>query len=330
MRNRRRRILAVGAALLCVCSLAPLAAAQPLTLKAGIADPTTSDLSWWMAQDAGLFAAYGVNVEIVAAGGNRGLEMLQAGGLDVMHRGLSNIVRVNRSGGDLRIIGCLGDKVRFVFFSAPGVKTAAELKGGVVAIGQAGSESDAAVTLGLQQLGLTRDDVVIKDFHTTQAQFDAVKSGEAKATMLSEPYTSAAREQGVNVLLDLAAQKIPWLFTGIAVRRTALATDREALKRFLKATIEGNYLAFTDEKRAKDLLTKELKIGDPKILDISYRDYKNQTPINADLSRQGTENTLAQFPGISTRPDDYVDASLLDEIRVEGFVAAMQTKYKLQ
>jgi ABC-type nitrate/sulfonate/bicarbonate transport system substrate-binding protein len=325
----RRRILVGAAALLVVKWRTTAAVAQPLTLKAGIADPTTSDLAWWMARDAGFFTEQGVNVDVVPAGGNKGLEMLQAGQLDVMHRGLSNIVRVNRAGGDLRIIGCLGDKVRFVFFSAPGVKTAADLKGGIVAIGQAGSESDIAVTLGLKRLGLSRDDVVIKDFGTTQRQFDAVKSGEAKATMLSEPYASAAREQGVNVLLDLAAEKIPWLFTGIAVGHGAIATKRDAFKRFLKATIEGNYLAFSNEQLAKEKLATELKISDPKVLDISYRDYKNQTPLNADLSPKAAENTLAQFSGISTRLDDYIDASLLDEIRQEGFFAAMRQKYNL-
>jgi ABC-type nitrate/sulfonate/bicarbonate transport system substrate-binding protein len=327
--QNRRHILAAAAALLAVRWQTTPAAAQPFTLKAGIADPTTSDLAWWMAQAGGFFTAQGLNVEIVPGGGNRGLEMLQAGQLDVMHRGLSNIVRVNRAGGDLRIIGCLGDKVRFVFFSAPGVKTAADLKGGIVAIGQAGSESDIAVTLGLKRLGLSRDDVVIKDFGTTQRQFDAVKSGEAKATMLSEPYASAAREQGVNVLLDLAAEKIPWLFTGIAVGHGAIATKRDAFKRFLKATIEGNYLAFSNEQLAKEKLATELKISDPKVLDISYRDYKNQTPLNADLSPKAAENTLAQFSGISTRLDDYIDASLLDEIRQEGFFAAMRQKYNL-
>ena len=208
-------------------------------------------------------------------------------------------------------------------------KTAADLRGGVVAIGQAGSESDIAVTVGLKELGLSRNDVVIKDFSETRRQVEALRSGEAKATMLSEPSTSAAREAGVNVLLDLAAEKIPWLFTGIAVQHGAIATHRDEFKRFLKATIEGTYLAFADEKGAKEILAKELKLADPKILDISYRDFRNQTPLNADLSPQGAANTLAQFPGISQRLGDYVDASLLDEIKQEGFLTAMARKYNL-
>jgi ABC-type nitrate/sulfonate/bicarbonate transport system substrate-binding protein len=328
MQNHYRGF-AAAIALLLACWQALPAMAQPVEFKAGIADASNSVLAWWMAQDGGFFAQQGLKVEIRAEGGNRGLEALQSGRLDVMHRGLSNVVRVNRSGGDLRLIGSLGDKIRFVFFSAPGVRTAADLKGGVVAVSNIGAESDATVTLALQRLGMTRNDVVIKEFGDSQRQLAAVKSGEAKATMLGEPFTSLAREQGVNVLLDLAAEQIPWMFTGIAVEHGATTARRDQLKRFLRATIEGNYLAFSDEKRAKDILAKELRITDAKIIDISYQDYKRQTPLNAELSPKAAANTIAQFPGVSARLDDYIDASLLDEIGNEGFIAALRQKYRL-
>ena len=327
MRNRRWAFAAVFILQL-TWQMIP-ATAQPIEFKAGIAGPSNSVLAWWMAQAGGFYAQQGLKVELVDAGGNPGLEALQSGKLDVMHRGLSNIVRVNRSGGDLRLIGSLGDKIRFVFFSAPGVKTAADLKGGVVAISDIGAEGDIAVDVALRRLGLSRSDVVIRVVGDSGRNFAAVKSGEAKATMLSEPLTSLAREQGVNVLLDLAAEKIPWLFTGIAVEHDATAIRRDQLKRFLRATIEGNYLAFTNEQAAKDVLAKEMKITDPKILDIAYRDYKEQTPLNAELSPKAAENTIAQFPGVSTRLDDYLDPSLLDEIGKEGFIASLQQKYRL-
>jgi ABC-type nitrate/sulfonate/bicarbonate transport system substrate-binding protein len=306
---------------------APPAEAEPIDFKAGVADRSNSDLAWWMAADGGLFVEQGLKVDIILGDGNRGLEALQADRLDVIHRGLSNIVRVNRSGGDLRLIGSLGDKIRLVFFSAPGVKTAADLKGGVVAISNIGAESDIAVTLALQRLGLTRNDVTIKEFGGTRERLGAIKSGAAKATMLAEPFTSLAREEGVHVLVDLAGEQIPWVFTGIAAKQGATTTNRDKLKRFLKATIEGNYLAFTDEKRAKDTLAKGLNVTDPKLLDISYRDYKQQTPLNAEMSQKAAENTLVQFPGGSARIEDYIDTSLLDEIRADGFIAQMQQKY---
>src|SRR5215471_7189470 len=136
-------------------------AAQPIAFKAGISDPVNTVLAWYMARDAGFYAAHGLAVDIINMnGGSRGAAELQAGRLDVMHVGLSSVIRVNRSGGDIRTIGSLSNVIRFTFFAAPAVKTPADLKGGVIGVSTFGSESDSTVTLALARLALTRNDVV--------------------------------------------------------------------------------------------------------------------------------------------------------------------------
>jgi ABC-type nitrate/sulfonate/bicarbonate transport system substrate-binding protein len=183
------------------------------------------------------------------------------------------------------------------------------------------------VTLALQRLGLTRGDITLKEYGGGPRRLAAVQSGEIKATALNEPFTSLAREAHVNVMVDLVPEQIAWLFSGITVQRSALERRRDALTRFLKATIEGNYLALSDERRAKEILARELKITDPKIIDISYNDFRQQSPRNIEPSRQGAENILAQFPGGSSRVEDYVDTTILDGLRAEGFLDQMQLKY---
>ena len=113
------------------------------------------------------------------------------------------------------------------------MKTAADLKGGKVGISTFGSESDSTVTLALQKLGLTRDDVTVKEYGGGMHRLEAVKSGEIKATAINEPLSSLAREQGVNVLVDLVPDQIPWLFSGIVVRHADVAARRDSLTRFL-------------------------------------------------------------------------------------------------
>jgi len=168
----------------------------------------------------------------------------------------------------------------------------------------------------------------LKEYGGGMRRLDAVKSGEIKATPLNEPLASLAREQGVNVLVDLVPEQIPWVFSSIVVRRGDIAGRRDVLTRFLKGTIEGNYLALSDAARAKDVLAKELKITDPKILDITYNDFKAQSPTNIEISEPGAANILAQFPGGSQRVEDYVDASLLAALEREGYFTAMQQKYR--
>ena len=139
-----------------------------------------------------------------------------------------------------------------------------------------------------------------------------------------------AREQGVNVLVDLVPDQIPWLFSGVVVRKDDIAARRDLLTRFLKASIEGNDIALTDEKRAKEVLAKELKITSSKILDITYSDFKQQSPQNLEPSVEGAQNILKLFPNASQKVADYIDGSLLDGLKNDGFFAAMEKKYGLQ
>ena len=155
-----------------------------------------------------------------------------------------------------------------------------------------------------------------------------MKSGEIKATAVNEPFTSMAREQGFNVLFDLVPEQIPWLFTAIVVRRGAIADRRDVLTRFIRATAEGNYLALTDEKRAKAVLAKQAGITDPKILDISYNDFKLLSPPNIEPSDAAAKNILAQFPDASQKVEDYVDSGILDTLRKDGVFTALAQKYQ--
>ena len=212
-------------------------------------------------------------------------------------------------------------------FTAPNVKTAADLKGKVIGISSVGSESDSTTTLALRRLGLTREDVTIKEIGLDR--FSAVRAGTIAATVLGEPTRSEAFAAGLNPIFDFYAEHIPWLYSGLTVDRAYLKDHRDALVGFLKATIEGNYLAIADERRAKDVLAKELKLTDPKLIDTSYANFKAETPANAEIDRTGAENILATVApaNASHNLDDYIDTSLTEALRAEGFIGGMEKKY---
>src|SRR5262249_16178747 len=199
---RSVRVCAAILALVLVGS-SPATAQAPIEVKAGISDPVNTVLAWYMARDAGFYSAQGLKVDIInMSGGSRGAAELQAGRLDIMHVGLASVIRINRAGGDLRSIGSLSNVIRFTFFSAPGVKTAGELKGGVIGVSTFGSESDSTVTLALARLALTRYDVVLKEYGGGTRRLDAVKAGGVKAKPPNGPVTSLARAPSANRLVD--------------------------------------------------------------------------------------------------------------------------------
>jgi ABC-type nitrate/sulfonate/bicarbonate transport system substrate-binding protein len=318
-----------GLALLLVGWGSPAAAAETTTFKVGISENVNTVLALWMAEAGGLYAAQGLAVEIINMnGGSRGAAELEAGRIDAMHVGLSSVVKLNEAGADLRTIASLSNVVRFTFFTAPGVKTVADLEGGIVGVSAFGSESDSTVTLALARLGMKRSDVAFKEYGGGMRRLEALKAGEIKATAINEPVASLAREQGLYAMVDLVAEKIPWLFSSLVVKRAGIERHRDVLLRFLKASIEGNYLALADEARARAVLAKEARITNPKILDTSYDDFRQQSPANLEPSRPGAQNIIDQFPAVKSRSvDDYVDTTLLEQLRKEGFLAAMERKY---
>jgi len=324
--------LSVFAAALALLFGQPALTQQLTPLKVGVSDAVNTVLPVWMAEAGGLYAANGLKVEVVnMGGGSRGAQELQAGRIDLMRVGLSSVVQANRSGGDLRLIASMSNVIRFVVVTAPGVKTAADLKDGTIGVSTFGSESDSTITLALERLGLTRADVTVREYGGGSRRLAAVKSGEIKATAINEPTTSQAREQGVNVMIDLAAEQIPWLFSGVVLKRADLTAKRDVATRFLKAVIEGNYLALTDAKRAKEVLAKELKLTDQKIVDISYDDFKAQSPPNMEPSTKGAENVIALTAGSGSRNlADYIDGGILEDLKKTSFFTTLQQKYAMR
>jgi ABC-type nitrate/sulfonate/bicarbonate transport system substrate-binding protein len=307
-------------------------AAESTELKVGISEAVNTVLAFWMAEEGGFFREQGLKVQILNMnGGSRGAQELRAGRIDIMHVGLSSVVRIDRSspGGDLRLVASLSNVIRFTLFTAPPVRTATDLRGGIIGISTFGSETDTTVTLALARLGLSRNDVTLKEYGGGPARLAALKAGEIRATAVNEPARSLAREQGFNALVDLVPEHVPWLFSGIVVKRAMLTERRDVLTRFLKAVIEGNALALADEHRAKAVLAREAKITEAKIVNIAYDDFKQQSPRDIAPTAAAAANTLAQFPP-GGGPADYIDTSVLDELRAVGFTAGVQRKHGIQ
>jgi NitT/TauT family transport system substrate-binding protein len=299
-----------------------------ISFKVGEASPANTFFAIWMARAAGFYEANGLKLEIVkVVGGRESGPDLTSGHINLMHIGMSSVVRANGAGANLRTIGSLSNVIRNTMFTAPKVKTAADLKGGTVGISSAGSESEPTTILALRKLGLKREDVTLKEIGVQR--LDAVRNGEVSATVLGEPYRTQAFAMGLNPIVDLFADKVPWLYSGLVVDKAYLQNNRDTVIRFLKGTVEGNYLAVCNEARAKPILAKELGLTNPKTIETSYANFKAQTPLDAEVTRLGAKNIIDIVAAgtMSRNVDDYLDESLHESLRAEGFFDAMRQKY---
>ena len=306
--------------------------AEVAPFRVGIAAPTVNMLPLWMARDAGLFRTRGLNIEIVnTEGGSRGLAQVGSGRLQAMIVGLSAVLDANGKGGNYRLIASGANTMSFRFFGAKGMDSAAALRGKKVGVSTFGSESDSAATMALKQLGLSRGDVEIVEAGGTLNRLEALKSGKLAATALNEPADTEAKLAGLPLLADLKAD-LPWIFTAIAVDRKYLDEHREHFREFLKAWIEGIYLALSDAARAKAILAREFNGFSSTALDATYADFRARVPRDAEPSRAGAELMLREVPhrNGSAKIEDYIDVSLLAQLRREGFFDDMKRRYRVE
>lgn len=299
-----------------------------IPFKIGEASPANTFFAIYMADAAGLFDANGLDFEIVKmVGGSQTGPALSENRIQLMHIGMSSVVRANTAGFNVVTIGSLSNVIRSTLFAAPGVTSADQLKGKTVGISSAGSESELSTVVALERLGLSRDDVTLKEIGTLR--LPCIRSGEVAASMLGEPYRSEAYAEGIHAISDMLADRIPWLYSGLVVDKAFLVTNRDTVLRGMRAIVEGNYLAVSDADRAKDVMAKALNITDRKNLHITYENFKAYTPMNAEVTREGGTNVIAtvEVSGERGGLEDYMDESIHEDLAAEGFFTAMTQKY---
>ena len=279
-------------------SLCHAAAPAPavVSLRVGIAAPTVNMLPMWVADAGGLFAAHGLNVEIVdAGGGSRGLAMLRRGALQAMNVGLSAVVDENANGADFRLIASSANTMSFGFFGTRGSTNAAALRGKKIGISTLRSESDIA------------------------------------ATPLNEPVNIMAEQRGLPKLVDLT-ENTPWILNGIVVDRRYLAAHRDTMQEFLRAYTEAIQFALSDPARTEAILTSRFGTLEPRVAAATFADFQRRVPRDAAPSLTAAENMLRTLPQLGTRVAsrrvaDYVDTAPIDALRREGYFGRLAAKY---
>jgi NitT/TauT family transport system substrate-binding protein len=289
-----------------------------------------------MAQAEGLDAKEGLKVDSISMeGGSRGLQVLLSEEIQAMHVGLAPVVQANKQGADLRLVTSTANTIPITLFTSPAIKTAQDLKGKTIGISTFGSETDVAVSIALQRLGLQRQDVTISQIGGSSQRFGALIAGRIDAAPLLEPTISAAREKGLNPMVDLAAANTPWIFDSVVVTSTYLKNHRDTLVKFVRAYIAAAYLALSDPEKAKAVIAQKYKTTDPKVIDATYNDFKRLLPPDLAPSVAGAQSVIAQLQAIglevgSKDVNDYLDLSVIAGLKQAGYFEQMAKEYPVK
>jgi NitT/TauT family transport system substrate-binding protein len=280
----------------------------------------------FVAMDAGAFRKYGMEVRYVRTGA-RTIQALVGGSVQFAQGVSSRTVPSAVLGGaDTVLIANFSDKLLFTMHSAPEIKSIRDLKGKTVGVSGIGGSTDFATRLALRENGLVPDkDVTIRGVGGVPETVAALQAKLVHAGTLSPPSSFVAQKAGFKMLFDMTTLGIDYISSGLGVKKSSLVSDREQVKQFLMALIEGAKVLQTDQEFALGVLTKHTRIADRDLLKQSYaymKPYFLKVPYPSARAIKDTLDALAgEIPKArDADPRDFVDLSIVKEIEASGFI----------
>src|SRR5688500_1332854 len=284
------------------------------------------------ALEAGAFKKHGMEVRYVVTGA-RTIQALVGGSVQFA-QGVSSrtVPAAVLAGADTVLIANFSDKLLFTMHSAPEVKSLQDLRGKVIGVSGIGGSTDFATRLALREAGLIPDkDVAIRGVGGVPETVAALKAKVVQAGTLSPPSSFVAQKAGFKMLFDTSSLGVDYISSGREVKKAAIASNRQEVKQFLMAMIEGAKILTSDEEFALRVLGKHTRISDREILKQSYsylRPYFLKVPYPSVRAIKDTLDILAKdLPKAKDAdPRDFIDNSVLKEIEASGYIESVYGK----
>src|SRR6185503_14236477 len=142
--------------------------------------------------------------------------------------------------------------------------------------------------------------------------------------LLSPPETIEAKKLALRMVVDLAAARIPCMFTSVVTTRTVLERSPAALMRFLKGLMHGLQLVSTNPEMAKRTISRSMRLSDPEAIDEVYQRVVALYERLPVVPKDAFDTVAKLSPAVSNRnPFSVLDMSLLERIDKEGFVRSL-------
>ncbi len=248
---------------------APAAAAtktaRPLVkVVAAYSNITADDWTPYYAFEKGIFKANGLDVDLQSInGGAQTSAALLANAIHIGQFGGAEALSANAGGADLVLVGNLAPVYPYKLYAQKAFKTVADLKGKKVGVSNAGGSSDIATRAALKAAGLDPDkDVIIVAVGSHANRTAALLAGSIDAGVDDPPEDAELVKAGLNMVLDIASQKLPAANTGIIVQRSYLNANKATIQAYVDSIVQARAAMKTDKDGAIAVLKKYFKNDD--------------------------------------------------------------------
>jgi NitT/TauT family transport system substrate-binding protein len=321
-------LVVIGAA------LASSAQAQsPTKVRVAFDGYSMTSAPLYYAGQQGIFKKFGLDVNpAFVEGGSLLTQAVVGGSVDIAQNGYTPAAGAAVQGADIVFIGGISNKLPFQLVVKSSIAGAADLKGQSVAISRFGSSTDTAADFALAHLGLSRNDVMVRQLGGPATRIASLISGQVAGTVEQYPDTAELVQKGFHVLVDVTDIAADYPNTSYVTSRTFLKKNPDVVKRFFMAMATAVYEYKRNPDLAIRLTQKFLDVKDAAIAKAAYESYVKVYPDDLRPSVKGIALVLKELaksdPKVAgAKPQDMIDTAPLDALVREGFFANLSAQH---
>jgi ABC-type nitrate/sulfonate/bicarbonate transport system substrate-binding protein len=308
-----------------LCALAVLCAALPVSAaeKAVIATPSRGlfEFPVVVAMRKGFFKDDGIDVAKIQMQPAVGVQALIAGDVDYL-LAWGSALRAAVTGVPIKAVVGIAGRPLHVLIARPDIKTPKDLTGKIIGVDSIAGTVDYLSRVAIRHFGMEPErDVKIIVTGESPTRLAALRAGSIDATPIDVAFAVKAEDEGFRRLVYLG-DLIELPLSGMAVMNNKLQSQREQVKRVVRATIRGTRYMKQNRDETIQMLSDYLKITptqsakayDASIQSFTEDGFISDKAVNVDV--QLTKERLKITKEIPL--SQLVDWSLVREIKAEN------------
>ena len=262
-----------------------------------------ASIQLFIAQEKGFFRDEGLDAQLNQVRADAAIAAVLTGEL-FAYDSVGTSVRAFQKNAPIKILAVNLQSPLFWLVTRPELKSFSELKGKVMGTTSFGGVQHLAGLRMLRRGGLNpEEDITVILAGDPATQLQAIVNGAIQIAVLSPPSVILARDKFKLNILANALDEFPSFFqSGLAVADKSVSSQKDLVKRILRARAKANRFFFEMETGASEVIAKFLKV-DLAVARESYRISRNAFTSNGIVSQKQIEEFLKMDAEIAKIPD---------------------------
>jgi NitT/TauT family transport system substrate-binding protein len=280
----------------------------------------------WIAQEAGLFKKYDLDVPLIfVTAGAPAVATILSGDSEVTQQGAAALARAFVLGNkDIVFIGGIKSLLTHSIIAKPDIKRPQDLKGKKIGVSRIGSNPHYFAVQALRHFGIDSREVSYIQAGGAPETLAALVAQGIDAAVLTVPTDAQALKLGYHYVVYGPDLKIAYAATTFNTRRSLMVKKGPVIGRFMRAMAESAKIMHTDKEFIYKVMEKYLRIDDRKLLEASYNVEIKALEPRLAMKLEGFQSALDEIAPTEPRaktvkPQEMVDTRYLDEMEKSGF-----------